>query len=180
MGFGFNLFFIFILLPLSVILLLIWLFSKKKVFGKTLGAIWFGIIGLVVFSGTIQWLTAKTELDKEDYYGQYIIDRDFFKGKQANWQYDKYRFEIKQNDSLYFYVTDKERVLKTYKGTISTTEPYIYKSVRLIINMEQPTIHIIKSNPTTYRSAWSFYLVFYSDKFDNMYFKKGNWKPLND
>jgi hypothetical protein len=39
--------------------------------------------------------------------------------------------------------------------------------------MEQPTHHIMTSNPTTYRSAWSFYLVFYSPKFNNVYFKKG-------
>src|SRR4051812_5379886 len=41
---------------------------------------------------------------------------------------------------------------------------------KLIINMEQPTHHILTSNPTTYRSAWSFYLIFNSPKFGNMFF----------
>jgi hypothetical protein len=167
---------VFILFPLTVILLLIWLFSGKKLFGKTIGLIWIGIIGLVVFSMTINWLTSKTELEKKDYYGQYIINRDFFPGKQADWQYENFRFEIKENDSIYFYVTDKEKILKTYRGTITTTESYVSK--RLIVNMEQPTNHILKSNPTTYRSTWSFILVFYSSKFNNVYFKKGEWKPL--
>ena len=124
-------------------------------------------------------IKAKTVLDKEDYYGQYIIDRNYFKWKQANWQYDNFRFEIKENDSLYFYITHKERVLKTYKGTIKTTDPSIYKSIRLSINMEQPTTHILKTDPTIYRSAWSFYLVFHSPKFNNVYFKKGQWKALD-
>ena len=178
MGFGFNLFVVFILFPLTVILLLIWLFSGKKLFGKTIGLIWLGIIGLVVFSMTINWLTSKTELKKKDYYGQYIVNRDFFPGKQADWQYENFRFEIKENDSIYFYVTDKEKILKTYRGTITTTESYVSK--RLIVNMEQPTNHILKSNPTTYRSTWSFILVFYSPKFNNVYFKKGEWKPLEE
>ncbi|WP_198342274.1 hypothetical protein [Pedobacter psychrophilus] len=124
-------------------------------------------------------MTSKTELNKNDYYGHYIINRDFFPGRQANWQYETYRFEIKKNDSIYFYVTNKEKILKTYRGTIQTTDPSQYSSERLIINMEQPIHHILKTDPTTYRSSWNFYLVFYSEKFNNLYFKKGKWRPLD-
>ena len=70
MGFGFNLFVVFFLVPLTVILLLIWLFSKKKLFGKTIGLIWLGIFGLIIFSIIVNWLTSKTELEKKDYYGK--------------------------------------------------------------------------------------------------------------
>jgi len=178
MGFGFNLFFVFILVPLTAILLLVWLISGKKLFGKTLGVIWLGIFGLIFFSLTVQCLTSKTELEKNDYYGQYVVNRDYFPGRQADWQYENFRFEIKDNDSIYFYVTNKEKILKTYRGTITTSQSYISK--RLIINMEQPTNHIVKNNPTTYRSAWSFYLVFKSQKFNNVYFKKGKWEPIDD
>jgi hypothetical protein len=177
MGFGFNLGFIFIILPLTGILLIIWALTRKKIFGKTLGLIWFALIGLVIFSLTIQWLTAKTELHKKNYYGQYVINRNIFPGRQADYQYNTFRFEIKENNTLYFYVTDKEKILKTYHGTITTTKPY--SSERLIINMEQPSHHIMTSNPTTYRSTWNFYLAFYSPKFNNVYFKKGNWKPID-
>jgi hypothetical protein len=175
MGFGFNLFFVFILVPLTAILLLTWLISGKLLFGKILGFIWLGIFGLGALSLTLQALTAKKVLKKKDYYGQYIIDRDFFRGKQANWQYDHFRFEIKENDTIYFHTTNKEKIVKTYFGKISTTSPY--GSERLVINMNQPTHHITMSNPTIYRSAWSFYLVFYSPNFNNVYFKKGKWKP---
>src|SRR5258708_7011344 len=150
MGFGFNLFCVFILVPLTGILLVTWLLTRKKFFGKTLGLIWFGIFGLVLLSGIVQWLTAKTDLKKKNYYGQYIVNRDYFPGRQADWQYNSFRFEIKENDSIYFYITDKEQILKIFKGTITTTKPY--SSERLIVNMEQPTYHIMASNPTTYRS----------------------------
>lgn len=176
MGFGFNLFVAFILIPLTGILLVIWLSTGKKIFGKSIAQIWIGIFGLVLLSGIIRSLTSKTELKKNDYYGQYIVDRDYFPGKQADWQYENFRFEIKDNDSIYFYVTNKAKIVKTYRGTITTTETY--NSERLIINMEKPTHHIMTSDPTTYRSTWSFYLVFNSPKFNNVYFKKGEWEPL--
>ena len=176
MGFGFNLFFIFILVPLTGILLIAGLITKKRLIGKMLGFIWLGIFGLVFLSGIIQWLNSKTELEKEDYHGEYIINRDYFEGEQTDWQYEHFRFEITEEDSLFFYVTDREKILKKFRGTIKTTAPY--RSARLIIEMDEPTHHILSSNPTTYRSAWDFYLVFESPKFHNLFFEKGKWKPI--
>lgn len=176
MGFGFNLFFIFILVPLTGILLIVGLLTKKRLIGKMLGFICLGIFGLVFLSGIIQWLNSKTELEKEDYHGEYIINRDYFEGEQTDWQYEHFRFEITEEDSLFFYVTDKEKILKTFRGTIKTTAPY--RSARLMIEMDEPTHHILSSNPTTYRSAWDFYLVFESPKFHNLFFEKGKWKPI--
>ena len=141
-----------------------------------LGFIWLGIFGLVFLSGIIQWLNSKTELEKEDYHGEYIINGDYFEGDQTDWQYEHIRFEITEEDSLFFYVTDKEKILKTFRGTIKTTAPY--RSARLIIEMDEPTHHILSSNPTTYRSAWDLYLVFESPKFHNLFFEKGKWKPI--
>lgn len=177
MGFGFNLFFVLVLCPLTVLLLITWVISRKLIVGKVLGVIWGGIFGLMFFSGLTQWLTAKTVLEQDDYYGKYVINRDYFKGEQTDWQYNHFRFEITKEDSILFHVTDKEKILKTYKGRIRTTTPY--KSARLIIDMEKPSHHILESNPTIYRSAWSFYLVFYSDKFHNVFFKKGKWKSID-
>ena len=176
MGFGFNLFFIFILVPLTGILLIVGLLTKKRLIGKMLGFIWLGIFGLVFLSGIIQWLNSKTELEKEDYHGEYIINRDYFEGEQTDWQYEHFRFEITEEDSLFFYVTDREKILKTFRGTIKTTAPY--RSARLMIEIDEPTHHILSSNPTTYRSAWDFYLVFESPKFHNLFFEKGKWKPI--
>ncbi len=170
--------FIFIF-PLTIILLVLWLVTRKKIFGKVLGYFWLSLFGLVILGTIIRLLTDKKVLEKKDYYGEYIVDLDYFSGTQANWQYENFRFEIKDNDSIYFYLTKKERILKTFRGTIKTTDPNQYSSERLIINIEQPSHHILTSNPTTYRRAWSFNLVFNSPKFNNVYFKKGQWKPLD-
>jgi hypothetical protein len=50
---------------------------------------------------------------------------------------------------------------------------------RLIINMQQPTHHIFKTQPTIYRSVWDFHLVFNSPLFHNVYFIKAKWKQIN-
>ncbi len=171
------LFWLFILAPLTGILLFAWWGTQNKIYGKIVGYFYLGLFGLFILGTIKHLLTDKKELKKKDYYGEYVVNHDYFSGSQADWQYNNFRFEIKDNDSIFFYVTDKEKILKTYRGTITTTKPY--SSERLIINMEQPTHHIMTSNPTTYRSAWSFYLVFYSPKFNNVYFKKGQWKSLN-
>ncbi|SMB89895.1 hypothetical protein SAMN00120144_0995 [Hymenobacter roseosalivarius DSM 11622] len=176
MGFGFNLFFAFILLPSTVVLIIIWLLTRRKLFIKSVGFIWAAIFTLIVITSFLKILLSKVTLEKEDFYGQYIIDRSHFPGKQADWQYDNFRFEIKDNDSIYFYVTQKDDVVKVFKGIISTLKPY--SSERLVIDMQQPTHHILTTNPTIYRDTWSFHLVFNSPKFNNVFFTKGDWEPV--
>ncbi len=171
---------ILFIFPLSIILLVVWAITRKKIVGKILGYFWISLLGLFALGAIIRLLTDKKNLEKEDYYGQYIVDRDYFSGRQSDWQYNNYRFEIRENDSIYFYVTDKDKILKIFRGKINTTNPSQYISERLIIKMDQPTHHILTSNPTTYRWAWSFNLVFYSQKYNNVYFKKGKWKPINN
>jgi len=172
-----------LLLFLIIILtIIIWLFiygvkNKTRFIGKIILS-FYALFVLLISSLTIYgFLSRKMTLDKDDYHGDYIINRNYFKGKQADWQYDHFRFSIKKNDSIFFYITDKEKIEKIYKGKIRTTNRY-HQSERLVINMDQPTHHVLSTNPTTYRKAWSFILVFKSPKFNNMYFKKGKWKPV--
>jgi|SRR5690554_2479955 len=168
--------FIFVLLPISIILFLLWIFTKKRFFRNILLIMWGGLISLLILLFVFRPLWEKKVLDKSDFYGEYIIDRNYFSGKQADWQYNNFRFEIKKNDSIYFYVTDGKIINETYKGTISTLAPY--KSARLVIEMEKPTHHILTTNPTIYREVWDFFMVFNSPKFHNMYFRKGEWKEI--
>ena len=97
------LFFLFFLVPLTGIMIFVWWKTNNKVFGKVIGYFWLSVIGLIILSLVVEKLTAKKILKKKDYYGQYIIDRDFFPGKQADWQYETFRFKI-NNDKIYFYV----------------------------------------------------------------------------
>ena len=178
MGFGFNLFFALFLLPLTAILLVIWAVTRRIFFGRALGIIWLSIFALTVLSMLTRPLSDKKVLTQENYYGEYIIDRGYFPGKQANWQYSNFHFIIKPNDSIYFYSTPKNNPAQTFKGQISTLAPY--GSARLMIHMPRPTHHVLTTDPTVYRKVWSFFLVFNSPKFGNMFFKKGKWEPKDD
>jgi hypothetical protein len=175
MGFGLAVLFLF---PLSGVLLLLWVISGKSFYGKLLATIWVCLIVLIIVLSTIGYLVSDKGLRKDDYYGQYVINRNYFPGKQADWQYDSFRFEIKDNDSIYFYATEKQKVVRVFKGGISTVKPT--GSERLVLHMTRPTHHILNDNPTTYRNAQGFYLVFDSPKFGNVFFKKGKWEPLNN
>jgi hypothetical protein len=178
MGFGFNLGMVFIFLPIIAILFVLLVATKKQLFGKAIAGIIIGISTLVLFSSVMSFLNSKTELNKNDYYGSYIVDRNYFPGKQADWQYNSFRFDIKDNDSVYFYHLSNNKIIKTYKGSISTVKPF--NSQILVMHMEQPTHHILTTNPTIYRGSWDFELVFNSTKFNNMFFKKGDWQPIKN
>ncbi len=171
--FGFS----FLLLPISITLFLLWVFTKKKIFRTGLLIMWGGLISLSLLLFILSPLWGKKVLDKSDFYGEYVVDRNYFSGKQADWQYNNYRFEIKENDSIYFYLTNGETIKQTYKGKISTLTPN--KSARIVLEMKKPTHHILTTNPTIYREVWSFFMVFNSPKFHNMYFRKGTWKKID-
>lgn len=136
---------IFIIFPITLILLITWLITKKSIYVKILGVFYLIIIAIGILSSIINYLTSPKTLNKSDYYGEYVIKRDFFKGKQSDWQYNHFRFEIKENDSIYFYYTENEKILKTIRGKISTVKPY--NSARLVIKMDS-TFHILETNPT--------------------------------
>ncbi len=177
MGFGFNLLFGSIIIPVTGILLLIWVITRMKIFGIILAFVWISVVAITLVSIIAQKFNAKILLEKSDFYGSYTIDKTFFKGKQTDWQFDHFRFEIKENDSIYFYVTNKEKIQQTFPGVITTLKPY--SSERLVLNMAQPTHHILTSNPTIYRDNHDFYLVFNSPKFHNLFFAKGEWKETD-
>ena len=173
---GLKLLFLLIISPIIIGLSLYGLRKKSEFIGKSILTIYAFGIGFIIIMSIIGTLSKKKVLEKSDFYGEYTIDRNYFSGKQADWQYNNFRFEIKVNDSIYFYVTDEERINETYKGTISTLVPY--KSARLVIEMEKTTHHILTSNPTIYREAWDFFMVFKSPRFHNMYFRKGKWEKI--
>ncbi len=176
MGFGFNLILVFVLVPLTGLLLMTWAISQSRILGYVLGLMWGGVILLVILSMTLQSIFAKKVLTHEDYRGSYVIDRDMFPGTNADWQYDHFRFEITDDDSIHFHATNGARIVETWTGHISTVVPY--SSARLIIHMQPPVPHVLECLPTTYRDTWNFKLVFHSKHYHNMYFKQGRWKPI--
>jgi hypothetical protein len=73
-----------------VVLSLLFIFTKDKKVRSALILLCkisvAGVLGLVVLANLLSTLTTKKKLDKSDYYGEYIIDRNYFSGKQADWQ----------------------------------------------------------------------------------------------
>lgn len=165
---------VIIIIPLTIILLLAWLISKKKIFGELAGYLWLSLFGLIAMLCITKFLTSKTELDKEDIYGEYVIDKSQFAGKQADWQYNHYRFEITKDNKVLFHITEKEKIIKTIPGTVAFND--YYTSPRINLKFEEPGFHIIEENPTLFREIWSFYYVFESPEYGNVFFKKGTWK----
>lgn len=161
-----------LILPLAY-----YLVKKKKVLLKIFFGVWGFVAILFCVLFVIGFINSKTEVNKKDIYGTYIIDRDFFKGNNADWQYNHYRFEITKNDELYFYMTDGQKVLKIYKREVKFIEGYA--STHLKIINENPKF-ILESEPTLYRNSWDFYFVFKTKPYANMFFKKGKWKPINN
>ncbi|MBO0360532.1 hypothetical protein J0X19_21400 [Hymenobacter sp. BT186] len=181
MGFGFNLFFIFILLPLTLILVvaffITWLSTGKTIFGKILGILWLFVLSLVILS-MIARASLSTDIERDDIYGEYVIDRTKFPGKQADWQYNHFRFEITERNKLFFHVTEGINVTRTYSSEVSFTTSS--RNPHIILYPTIPTHHIISDNPTLYTNTSEFYYVFHSPKFGNVFFKKGEWEPIED
>lgn len=170
MGFGANFVFLYVFVPILVILILYSILTGSRFLGKAIVLMIAGAFCLSLLSLFIQWVTAPKILKKEDYYGTYHIKRNLFPGEQSDWQYNTYNFEIKSNDSIYFKILTDNRVSKIYRGKIKTITPY--SSARLKLCMDFPTHHILDSDPAIYRNAWGFYLVFYSPKYNNVFFEK--------
>jgi hypothetical protein len=135
------------------------------------------ILVFVILIKVITFLNSNTRVTVGKIYGNYIIDRSKYTGKQADWQYNHYRFKITEDNKIFFYITEKENIIKTIEGKVEFTE-YGY-SPHLKIELEEPKFHILKENPTLYREIWSFYYVFESDKYKNVFFTKGNWKSID-
>jgi hypothetical protein len=72
------------LLFISFSLLLLWVSSRRKIFVELLAAIWGTLLVITIVSGINSWLAADEVLEKDDYYGQYIVNRSYFPGKQAD------------------------------------------------------------------------------------------------
>jgi hypothetical protein len=170
--------FIFIFfLAISILLWILKLIFKKKIFSTLNIGLWITFLILPFLIMILNFFNSKTQLDKEDIYGNYIINREKCAGKQADWQYNHYRFKITEDDKIFFYITEKENILKTIEGTVSYNIGYASPHIEL--NFEEPKFHILIENPTLYREIWTFYYVFESSKYGNMFFTKGKWKKID-
>jgi energy-coupling factor transporter transmembrane protein EcfT len=157
-----------------LILMIFGYFSKIKVIKQIAVISWIMLFFLISFLSILKLFTTKMKLKENKIYGEYVVDKNKCAGKQADWQYNNYRFEIKKDNKIYFYITKKERIVKTIIKDIKFNNGH--SSPLLDIDLKKNDFHILKENPSLYREIWTFYYVFHSEKFGNMFFTKGKWK----
>ena len=170
MGFGFNLF-VFPVLILATIGFLVYFFvTKSKAAIKILCGLWAVIILLFIVATITTNLNGPIRLTKSQIIGDYRIDKKFYKGKNADWQYEHYRFTITPTDSFYFYVMNRDSVIKTFKSKMK-----YYNQAPELWNLQDGSTndyHVIKNKPTLYRGHNKFYYVFRSNIYGNLFFRK--------
>ena len=168
MGFGFNLFGFPLLILATVGLLIYFVVTKKKIALKILGGLWALTIFIFCIGLFMDGLRKSISLIKQDIIGEYRIDTNFYPGINSKWQYEHFKFTITSNDSLHFYQTRKDTILKTYnfKLKYSSGSPYLWS----IVN--DTTCKILKYPSTLYRGHNKFYYVIRSGNYGNMFFRK--------
>ena len=170
MGFGFNLIGFPLLIVSTVGLLIYFAATENKTALKILGSVW--IVAIVVGATSLirEHYQTPLRLTKQEIIGNYRIDKRFYPGKNTDWQYDHYRFTITPTDSIYFYLTNKNTILKTFKGKLkySSGPPDLWSI------QSDTTYHVIKYRPLLHRGNRKFYYVFHSDIYGNMFFRKEN------
>lgn len=140
-----------------------------------------GLVAVVISLGVIRsYLTDPMTIDKEDLYGTYVIDKSKFPGYNANWQYERMRFEIIKPNVFKFHHIYNGKIIHTHNGTFTFSPVNYYASPHIILKMNygdgEDTCHVLKANPTLYREPFSFYYVFESPLFGNIFFTKGEYK----
>ena len=168
MGFGFNLFVFPLLLLVSIGLVGYFFISKNKTVLKILAVLWGLIILLFIIADFKAHFDRPLRLTKDATIGNYRIDKNFYPGTNADWQYDHFRFTITPTDSIYFFVTNKDNKVKVFKDKIKYSDgPPVLWTIK-----GDSTYHVIRHPPTLYRGRNKFYYVFRSDKYGNMFFRK--------
>lgn len=176
-----------IMLPVSTLLILTWIFTYAK--QKKHHALFFliGIWAVFIIGIVLLWIAEPylkpMIVTKQDIIGTYVIDKEQFPGEHADWQYDNFKFTITENDELIFQSRIYGNVWKSDTLNVSYSTGYYdlnkkeYCNIKIRIHADSTSHHIIRDNPTLYRQKFKrFYYVFESEKFGNVFFKKGKWQ----
>jgi len=135
-------------------------------------AVVFASLGLLI--NFIAFFTTPMKVDAVDIYGEYEIDRSMFPGPNADWQYETYRMEITRADELKLHQMKEGRVIATYTVPVKMLRQYSNTRLKLEPGNE-PRHHMLRKSPIMIRHPWSFYYVFNSPHYGNMYFRKTDW-----
>ncbi len=176
---GFDFILYFVLLPLTVAFELFWLWLDEKVFKKLLYFFWMPTCAIAFIFLMFRLFSVEKNTDsiRQALNGMYVVDRARFAGPQADWQYNHYRFEITPDDSLFLYVTVHERVVKTIKTAF--TYHLTNNNPKITLQTPTPQHHLFRKRPILIQEGNSFYYVFFSKKYGNIFFTKGEWEAID-
>ena len=159
---------------ISAVLIFIQFFFENEWPLKILLATWLAAAAFFVLGMISEYLRRPIPLGKSDIVGDYRIDRRFYPGPDAEWQYQHFGFRILPSDSILFVeANDNGTIKKLYKHPIQWFSG-LKMRWRVIADT---TSHIIENPPTLYRRGHRFYYVFHSKKFGNMFFRNTRYFP---
>lgn len=85
-------------------------------------------LSYIIITTTYDYFTKPMNLQYSDFKGDYVINTNMFKGKNADWQYDHYWLHI-TSDSLYLNIMDQGKPIKTFKRQIGLSTLYKYDNI---------------------------------------------------
>lgn len=145
--------------------------GRSKVFFKLFAGFWIFLFFCYLLSAIIGCIYDKKTVDRGDLYGKYVIYKEMFKGKNSDWQYKHFSFEITEDDEFVFYeYFDNGKVKSSHRGDVEFVDSYRSPHLR-ILNLK-PAHQIVEEEPLLVRNTWEFYYVFKSKQFGNVFFIK--------
>lgn len=158
------------MIGITLIFPVLYYFRKKKMYLYSFFTFWSFVVLLFLILSVAEFINSKATVVKDDLYGNYVIDKEMFKGKNATWQYQHFSFLITKDDVFIFYkYSDSGKIKSVYKREVEFVN---YASPHLRILNVKPNNQVIESEPLLVRKKWGFFYVFKSHKFGNMFFTK--------
>lgn len=135
------------------------------------------VFSLIVVVSIILDSTPKyRRVSPSDVYGTYRIDRKFYPGKNADWQYKNIDFTITGNDRLVLMEFDDKGIMNQYTGKLTWSDT---ETRRALWSAKLAKKHHLRlESPILYRSYFHFYYVIRSDKYGNMFFRRESDYPI--
>jgi len=107
-------------------------------------------------------------ITKDRIVGEYEIDTSFYRGTNAEWQKEHFKFEITSEDKFIFF---EKLADGSYKKTEAEVEWYRNSPPMLFRLILKSPHELIDTYPALYRGNRKFYYVF-ETKFGNMFYRK--------
>lgn len=156
-----------LIIPVSIYLIILvgviaGLISTRK---KVLGYLLLALIAAPFLPLGFRWLYGPIQLEKADVIGRYEIARSVYPSSQAEWQHKTYTLDITPTQVI----VHDSRTATTWESPITW---FTYPSYRWKFSNNDPRHHVIADGPAIYRTSSSYYYVFKSPLYGNMFFQK--------